>query len=77
MPARDAEKIDFVVIAGIKSKQDIFQYLIEKKIIFRSAHLYKIDLNNMSKYGISWGALISSNVTQLQKVYDDFCAWDI
>ena len=75
MPAKDAEKIDYVVIADNKLKAEIFSFLKEKGIIFRFSHLYKIDLEKMSEYEISWGALTSTNVKQLHKVYSEFCIW--
>ena len=75
MPARDAEKIDYVIVADNPVKKEIFDFLLEKSIVFREAHLYKVNLQNMSVYGISWGALISTNVDQLKVVYDAFEEW--
>lgn len=75
MPARDAEKIDFVVVAGSPLKQDILEFLKQKQIIFKSAHLYKVDINQMSASGINWGALIATDIKQLQLVYNQFCLW--
>lgn len=75
MPARDAEKIDFVIIGDNEIRQNIFKFLIEKNIIFREEHLYKINLNNMSDYDISWGALVSTDTQQLQKTYISFLEW--
>lgn len=75
MPARDAEKIDFVVVAGSQLKKDILEFLKQSQVIFREAHLYKINIERMSSCGISWGALISTDIKQLQCVYDRFREW--
>lgn len=75
MPARDAEKIDFVVVAGSPLKQEILEFLKQKQIIFKSAHLYKVNIDQMSASGINWGALIATDIKQLQLVYDQFCLW--
>lgn len=75
MPARDAEKIEFVIVADNPIKKDIFNFLRETSVVFRDAHLYKINLENMSALGISWGALISTNIKQLENVYQKFGEW--
>lgn len=75
MPARDAEKIDYVVVAGSPLKQDILEFLKQEQVIFREAHLYKINVERMSACGISWGALITTDIKQLQFAYEHFCAW--
>lgn len=77
MPARDAEKIEFVIIAGSQLKRDIFEFLKHEQIVFREAHLYKVNVEQMSAHGISWGALISTNIKQIQSVFDEFCRWQI
>ena len=76
MPARDAEKIDFVVVAGSPLKRKIFDFLLSTSIMFREAHLYKVNLTEMSKHNISWGALTSANMDQLKPVFDEFCDWN-
>ena len=76
MPARDAEKIDFVVVAGSPLKRKIFDFLLSTSIMFREAHLYKVNLTEMSKHNISWGALTSANIDQLKPVFDEFCDWN-
>lgn len=76
MPARDAEKIDFVVVAGSTLKQDILEFLKQQQVIFREAHLYKVNIERMSECGINWGALITTDIKQLQLVYDQFNAWE-
>lgn len=76
MPARDAEKIDFVIIGDNKLRKDVFTFLIEKEIVFRSSHLYKVNLDEMSKMGISWGALMATNTSQLQHAYQCFREWN-
>jgi len=75
MPARDAEKIDYVVVAESPIKSSIFNFLKDKSIIFRQAHLYKINMEKLAEYGISWGALTTTNTKQLEKAYVSFCEW--
>ena len=75
MPARDAEKIDFVIIGDNTSRKAVFSFLCDKGIVFRSAHLYKVNLTEMSKMGISWGALMATNTEQLSIAYKSFLDW--
>lgn len=76
MPARDAEKMDFVIVANNQLKKAIFNFLLEQGIVFREAHLYKVDLNKMSEAGISWGALTATDIAQLRKVHQQFIQWE-
>lgn len=75
MPARDAEKIDFVVVGDDYLKNNIFEFLKENEVVFREAHLYKVNIDKMSALGISWGGLITSNILQLDKIYKLFSEW--
>lgn len=75
MPARDAEKIDFVVIGDNPLRKSLFEFLTQKQIVFKDAHLYKIDVEKMSAAGINWGAITSTDLKQLRGVYDEFVAW--
>ena len=76
MPARDAEKIEFVIISGTPLKKKIFDFLCSESIVFRDKHLFKVNLDNMSSHGISWGALTSTDTTQLNDVFEEFCNWN-
>ena len=76
MPARDAEKIDFVIVGDNEIRKKLFSFLCEKGIIFRSAHLYKVNLDEMSQMGISWGALMATNTVQLNHAYQAFSTWN-
>lgn len=76
MPAKDAEKIDFLVVAGDNLKKKVLEFLIDNGVVFREEHLYKVNLERMSALGINWGGLITSNTNQLRNVYDCFCDRD-
>ena len=74
-PARDAEKIDFVVIGSGEHRRSVFDYLCAQRVIFKDAHLYKINIDQMASVGISWGAVTRGDCCQLDKVYKGFNKW--
>ena len=75
MPARDAEKIDFVIVGNDEFRKRVFAFLLDKGIVFkefREKHLYKINLDVMSRFGINWVSLMSGDMAKLSVVYDEF-----
>ena len=75
-PAKDAERIENVVVGGSPIKRSILDYMIERGVIYRAEHLYKVELATMQKLGISYSALARMDTNQLGVVYSDFCNWD-
>ena len=74
-PARDAEKIDFLIIGNEENRKQVFQFLLSNQIIYREEPLYKINMEKLERIGISWGAVTRSDYNQLQKAYESFKQW--
>ena len=72
-PARDAEKIDFIIVGSDHKRQAVFNYLMNNGIIYRDAHLYKINMEKLELSGISWGAVTRGDTKQLESAYSTFC----
>lgn len=72
MPAKDAEFIDYVVIASNSVKKSIFNFLLKEGIIFRSEHLYKISLEKMSEFKINREALECTDLNQMSPIFKEY-----
>lgn len=75
-PARDAEKIDFVIVGNEEYRKKVFQFLTNNQIIYREEPLYKINMEKLESIGISWGAVTRSDYKQLLKAYNGFIEWN-
>lgn len=73
--AKDAERIENVTVGSSTLKSKVLQYMKERQIIYRAAHLYKIDIGKMQSLGISYSALARLNTEQMSRSYSDFCTW--
>ena len=71
-PARDAEKIDFIIVGSEKNRINIFNYLKNCGIIYQDMHLYKINMEKLEENGISWGAVTRNDKKQLECAYKNF-----
>lgn len=74
-PARDLEKINFVIIGKGKARKEVFDFLCAEGVIYPDAYVYKIDMAKLAAVGISWGAVTMGDASQLQKVYHSFIDW--
>jgi len=76
-PARDADKIDFIVIGTNHQRKAIFGFLKERGIVYQDSdvHLYKINMQRLADAGISYGALTRGDTKQLKEAYDVFVTW--
>lgn len=76
-PARDAEKIDYVIVGQNSHRKDIFSYLKERGIVYQDGdvHLYKLNMQKLADAGISYGALTRGDTKQLQEAYNIFIEW--
>lgn len=74
--AKDWERIDNVTVGNNPLKKKVLGYLKHNGIIYRSAHLYKVNTEEMQKIGISYAALARMQTDLLETAYNDFCAWD-
>lgn len=75
MPAKMTDYVDNVLLRSSRVKQKIFNFLLNTGIMFKDEHLYKINIDNMSYYKISWGGLMTSNEEQLKTVYEAYTEW--
>lgn len=73
--AKDRERIDNVTVGNNPLKRQVLEYLKHAGIIYKSAHLYKVDTEKMQKVGISYAALARMRTDLLEIVYSDFCRW--
>lgn len=73
-PAKDAEKIDYVIIGDDSKRKAVFGFLLEQGIIYQDqdTHLYKMNTQNLSTLEISWGAIIKGDKKQLANAYHHF-----
>ena len=70
--AKDRERIDNVTVGNNPLKRQVLEYLKHAGIIYKSAHLYKVDTEKMQKVGISYAALARMRTDLLEIVYSDF-----
>lgn len=73
--AKDRERIDNVTVGSNLLKRQVLEYLKHAGIIYKSAHLYKVDTEKMQKIGISYAALARMRTDLLESAYSDFCRW--
>lgn len=73
--AKTADRIENVTVGNSEAKRNVLDYLIANGIMYKSAHLYKIDEEKMQSKGISFVALIRMDEDQLSTAYNDFCDW--
>jgi len=54
----------------------MLEYLIEKDILFREGPLYKVNINDSTKLGISWSAIRRGKLTEeTQQFLSQFLKW--
>ena len=66
--AKDADRIDNVIVGSSEFKKSVLEFLLYKKIVFRAEHLYKIDLERMNNAKLNYLDLRNLNTN----AYDDF-----
>lgn len=73
--AKDAERIDNVIVGGNFVKQKVIEYLKNQEVIYRSDHLYKINTDKMQELCINYLALGQLDINQLEPAYENFSRW--
>lgn len=74
-PAKDKEFIDNEIISKNQLKKETMEFLLEKGIIYIDStqpYLYKLDVDYLSKYEISWSGFSKDNNKGLLKLYTEF-----
>lgn len=55
--ARYDDYVDKVVVGKSSIKEDMIEYLIDKEVIYHENSMYKVNVNKLSNYDISWSAI--------------------
>lgn len=74
-PAKDKEFIDNEIISKNQFKQKVMQFLINKGIIYidsKQSYLYKLDVDRLTEYGLSWVGFTQDDNKGLLKLYAEF-----
>ena len=72
---KDAERIDNVTVGSSDLKRKVFSYLISKGIVYKSGHLYKIDMSKMDESGLNYWDLKNLNIDSLNAAYEEYMSF--
>lgn len=75
VPAKDREFIDNEIINQSELKNKILRFLIEKGIIYidsKEQHLYKLNVDKLAEYEISWVSIGQKDIQKFQYLYDEY-----
>lgn len=64
--AKTSERIENVTVGNSKVKRSVLDYLLTNNIMYKSAHLYKIDEGKLQSKGISFVALARMDESQFE-----------
>lgn len=70
--AKDAERIDNVTVGGNSLKKKVLEFFKDYGVIFRSGHLYKINIQKMQELEISYLTLMQANNEETNKAFEAF-----
>ena len=73
-PARDLEFIENVIVGNSKIKNKILSFLIDIGLLYidpSESHLYKMNINKLNEYGLSWEGL-NQNIGDFKKIYSTY-----
>lgn len=74
-PAKDKEFIDNEIISKNQFKYKVMQFLINKGIIYidcKQSYLYKLNVDRLTEYGLSWVGFTQEDNKGLLKLYGEF-----
>lgn len=73
-PARKMDFIDNRIISDNKKKKQIFDFLLQGKIIYTDQQnwLYKLDTNKLSDFSINWNEVRDGNYKSLKYLHQEF-----
>ena len=78
-PAKDREFIDNEIINKSAFKRSVMTFLNEIGIIYidsKETHLYKLNVEALSKHGLNWMDFGCSVGDELKNLYKEFLMWD-
>ena len=77
-PAKDREYIDYRIVANNDFRKKCMGFMLKKGIIFTDSqdpHLYKLNTEILSQYGINWAEVVVMDNNNFMKLYEDFVAY--
>ena len=76
-PAKDKEFIDNIIISKNTSKRLVMDFLLDKEIIYidtKESHLYKLNIKNLTSYGIGW-CHVANAKNAFSQLYSEYRLW--
>lgn len=76
-PAKDKEFIDNIIISRSASKRVFMDFLLDKEIIYidpKESHLYKLNIENLTSYGIGWCQAANAK-SAFSQLYSEYNIW--
>lgn len=73
--AKQAERIDNVVVGANTLKKDVLNFLKFEGVIYEVSPMYKIDSNKMQGLKISFSSLAQCDTHQSEEAFKRFCTW--
>ena len=77
-PGRHFEFIKNIIIGGSSLKQSVHDFFLSNKIFYqddKDPKQYKLNMENLEKYGVNWGALSQSSTPNFKPLFDEYSAW--
>lgn len=73
-PAKMADKYDRIILKS-EFRRDIFNFMLSLGIIYREGHLYKMNIDNLSKENLNWQDLIDMTPSKFEDIYKKYKKW--
>lgn len=77
-PGRHYEFIKNIIIGGSSLKQSVHDFFLYDKIFYqddKDPKQYKLNMENLEKYGVNWGAISQSATPSFKLLYDKYSTW--
>lgn len=77
-PGRHFEFIKNIIIGGSALKQSVHDFFLSDKIFYqddKDPKQYKLNMENLEKYGVNWGAISQSSTPNFKPLFEEYSAW--
>lgn len=77
-PGRHFEFIKNIIIGGSDLKQRVHDFFLFNKIFYQDSKdpkQYKLNMENLQKYGVNWGSLSQNSVPNFKPLFDEYSEW--
>lgn len=77
-PGRHFEFIRNIIIGGSSLKQSVHEFFLCNKIFYqddKDPRQYKLNMENLEKYGVNWGAISQSSTPNFKPLFDEYSTW--